>query len=342
MGIKSLTEDYAKDFLKALETPLDAFTYHFYYSSFDREMEVADYSTVETLDTFRDAAVSAHEMIKEHGRGAELWLGETSSVSHGGTKNATASFLAGFLWLDKLGIAAVTGHRHVFRQTFARTSYAVVGMLNSAHISPRPPPTPLPPMDFSPPPCPPPLPLFEPPPGSPPSSPTPGSPRHGAPYDDLPNPDYWTTVLWQKLVGNLVLSTDTNINHGRRVRVYAFCSAEDLGYVGGVTLAVVQTKDTEAELDLEMLSQTVGARGRADLYWLTNYPGQPISRDIFLNGNVLRVVDEETMELPRLKDMVVNLTAEQPIVLPPKSYGFIVLPDAGAAACSEQQQEPQD
>ena len=139
-----LTVDYAKDFLDALEEPLDAFTYHFYYSSFETGMEIEDFSTVETLDTFRDAAVSAHEMIKEHGRGAELWLGETSSVSHGGTENATTSFLAGFMWLDKLGIAAVTGHRHVFRQTFARTSYAVVGMLLSAHVSPHPPPSPLP------------------------------------------------------------------------------------------------------------------------------------------------------------------------------------------------------
>ena len=120
------------------------------------------------------------------------------------------------------------------------------------------------------------------------------------------------------------------------MRVYAFCSAKDLGYVGGVTLAVVQTEDKQVELDLETLSQTVGARGRADLYWLTSYPGQPISRDIFLNGHVLRVVDEETMELPQLRNMAVSLTAEQPIVLPPKSYGFIVLPEAGAAACSQQ------
>ena len=328
-----LTVDYAKDFLDALEEPLDAFTYHFYYSSFETGMEIEDFSTVETLDTFRDAAVSAHEMIKEHGRGAELWLGETSSVSHGGTENATTSFLAGFMWLDKLGIAAVTGHRHVFRQTFARTSYAVVGMLLSAHVSPHPPPSPLPPVDFPPPPFPPP---FQPPPASPPSPPTPSSPRHGAAYDDLPNPDYWTTVLWRSLVGNLVLSTDTKVKHGRSVRVYAFCSAKDLGYVGGVTLAVVQTEDTQVELDLETLSQTVGARGRADLYWLTSYPGQPISRDIFLNGHVLRVVDEETMELPQLRNMAVSLTAEQPIVLPPKSYGFIVLPEAGAAACSQQ------
>jgi hypothetical protein len=126
-------------------------------------------------------------------------------------------------------------------------------------------------------------------------------------------------VLWRSLVGNLVLSTDTKIKHGRSVRVYAFCSAKDLGYVGGVTLAVVQTEDKQVELDLETLSQTVGARGRADLYWLTSYPGQPISRDIFLNGHVLRVVDEETMELPQLRNMAVSLTAEQPIFLPPRA-----------------------
>jgi heparanase 1 len=328
-----LNADYAKKFLDALDEPLDAFTYHFYYSSFEKSMDWTDFSTTETLDKFRDEAVSASELMKEHGRGAELWLGETSSVSqvHGGAGNATTSYSAGFLWLDKLGIAAVTGHRHVFRQTFARTSYAVVGMLMSAHISPKAPPPPLPPMDFPPPPPPPPLP---PPPSSPPAPPVPGAPPHGAPYDNLPNPDYWTTILWRSLVGKLVLGTDAKINHGRQVRVYAFCSAKDLGYDGGVTLAVVQTKEGEVELDVEVLSQTVGARGRADLYWLTSYPGQPISRDVFLNGDVLRVVDEETMELPPLREMAVHLTAEQPIVLPPKSYGFVVLPDAGAGECT--------
>ena len=335
--LKSYTEaDYAEKFLDALEEPLDAFSYHFYYSSFEKGMNWTDFSTAETLDMFWDAAVSAADMIKKHGRGAELWLGETGSDNHGGEKNATSSFVAGFLWLDKLGIAAVTGHSHVFRQTFARTSYAVVGMLLSAERSPKPPPPPLPPVDFQPPPLPPP---FQPPPASPPSSPHPGAPPHGPAYDNIPNPDYWTSILWRHLVGNLVLqSTDAKTNDGRGqdVRVYAFCSAEHLGHVGGVTLVVVQTKDTEAELDPKMLSQTDGARGRANLYWLTSYPGQPLSRDIFLNGQVLRVVDEETMELPRLNQMGVSLTAEQPIVLPPKSYGFIVLPEAGAAACSQQ------
>ena len=139
-----------------------------------------------------------------------------------------------------------------------------------------------------------------------------------------------------------MLSTDAKINHGRQVRVYAFCSAEGLGYDGGVTLVVVQTKDSEVELDVEVLSQTAGARGRAELYWLTSYPGQPISRDMFLNGRVLRVVNEETMELPPLRDWANHLTAEQPIVLPPKSYGFVVLPDAGAAECSTQQMMDRD
>ena len=336
-----INANYAKDFLKALEEPLDAFTYHFYYSSFDHDMGWTDFSTPETLDVFRDEAANASELIKKHGRGAELWLGETSSVSHvhGGAGNATTSYAAGFLWLDKLGIAAVTGHRHVFRQTFSRTQYAVVGMLMSAHISPKAPPPPLPPVDFPPPPPPPPLP---PPPGHPPSPPNPGAPPHGAPYDNLPNPDYWSTILWRRLVSNVVLSTDANINHGRQVRVYAFCSAKGLGYDGGVTLVVVQTKDSEVELDVEVLSQTAGARGRAELYWLTSYPGQPISRDMFLNGRVLRVVNEETMELPPLRDWANHLTAEQPIVLPPKSYGFVVLPDAGAAECSAQRMMDRD
>ena len=156
-------------------------------------------------------------------------------------------------------------------------------------------------------------------------------------YDNLPNPDFWTTLLWRRLVGHVVLRTDQALTRGRSVRVYAFCSAERLGHVGGVTLAVVQTRDTEVQLDLELLPGTGGPRGEADLYVLSSYPGQPISRDIFLNGRVLQLLDEETMELPTLEPT--RLSADQPIVMPGKSYGFVVLPNAGAAVCSQPWQQ---
>ena len=66
-------------------------------------------------------------------------------------------------------------------------------------------------------------------------------------------------MLWRRLVGTKVLAVDDGLAHGRSLRVYAFCTAEDYfshtqvrydgaTQVGGVTLVVLNTAETAAEL----------------------------------------------------------------------------------------------
>ena len=52
-------------------------------------------------------------------------------------------------------------------------------------------------------------------------------------------------------------------------------------------------------------------------------------RDVFLNGEALRLVNDET--LPELKPTVVP--GQEPLILPPLTYAFYVVPDAKASAC---------
>jgi len=52
-------------------------------------------------------------------------------------------------------------------------------------------------------------------------------------------------------------------------------------------------------------------------------------RLVSVSGRILRLVDDNT--LPQVDPIVI--TAGHPVTVPPRSFGFIVIPDAQAAAC---------
>ncbi|XP_046553607.1 heparanase-like [Haliotis rubra] len=57
-----------------------------------------------------------------------LLLGETSSFSGGGAPGLSDRYVAGFLWLDKLGIAARIGLKGVLRQSYYGQNYSLIEM----------------------------------------------------------------------------------------------------------------------------------------------------------------------------------------------------------------------
>ena len=72
---------------------------------------------VKTIGTF----------LQQNGIQKPLWLGETSSAYSGGAKGISDRYVAGFLWLDKLGLAAYYNYQVVIRQTFFHGCYALIG-----------------------------------------------------------------------------------------------------------------------------------------------------------------------------------------------------------------------
>jgi heparanase 1 len=141
-----------------------------------------------------------------------------------------------------------------------------------------------------------------------------------------PRPDYWTSVLWRRLIGARVL--DAPAGPDPLLRVYAHCTrpgATDFGS-GAITLVAVNLdQDSAVSLVLD------GFGGdQADVYELSS--SDVASSEIRLNGAVLSAAADGSP--PALDPVVVQRQNGQLRArFGPATYGYLVLPGAGAGAC---------
>jgi heparanase 1 len=139
-----------------------------------------------------------------------------------------------------------------------------------------------------------------------------------------PNPDYWNSVLWKRLMGPRVLAA--TVDPGVNVRTYAHCTP---GRPGAVTLLALNLNETDA------IALRIKPRASEDLelYLLTS--SGATSPDVLLNGELLEVTEPDGV-LPPLDPLAV--AGGRAIELPALSYAFVLLPDAAPAACGEEGQ----
>ena len=266
--------NYFQYFLESIdEGILDGVTFHHYYSSSD-DISPKNFTNVNYLDTFIVYGLKAisivEKAISHRFKVPQVWIGETSSTYGGGNKGAGNSFAAGFLWLDKLGLAAQMGISVVLRQSFKGGKYSLVND------------------DFN------------------------------------PSPDYWSSLLYKRLVGQKVLHITGYLEHGREIRVYAHCAnvRQGLNPSGSVVLIVINVNvKEEATLNFKDNKFSV------DQYLLTPANGNIDDGMVALNGKVLKMVSET--ELPVLEPIRSNF----PLRIPPLSYGFFVLINSDAKVC---------
>ncbi|KAK2872596.1 hypothetical protein Q8A67_022493 [Cirrhinus molitorella] len=115
----SQPRDHRKDLLTGfLETgakAITACTWHHYYVN-GRDTSLEDFLDPEVLDTLATKINEVLEIVESVSPGKKVWLGETSSAYGGGAVGLSDTFVAGFMWLDKLGLAAKLGLDVVIRQ----------------------------------------------------------------------------------------------------------------------------------------------------------------------------------------------------------------------------------
>jgi heparanase 1 len=163
----------------------------------------------------------------------------------------------------------------------------------------------------------------------------------------VPNPDYYSALLWHQLMGKRVLST---ISKGTQyLHAYAHCTKN----ARGITLLLINfSRDTRISVQLSatgifpeemntvlkfsnarglnnLIASTRNQRSRLE-YHLTAKDGNLHSQTMLLNGKILDVTPEG--EIPSLEPVTVD--ADRRISVAPLSIAFVSLPYVQLPACS--------
>jgi hypothetical protein len=133
-----------------------------------------------------------------------------------------------------------------------------------------------------------------------------------------PNPDYWASLLWKRLMGRIVLGVKPS-GDDPFVRAYAHCTpARD----GSLSLLIINLHpDRTLQVRIEDLSTTAGQ------VYLVTAPSLT-SSDAYLNDRRMRYAGDLPPLEPR-RDIIESDRLD----LPAASYAFVVLPSARATAC---------
>lgn len=164
----------------------------------------------------------------------------------------------------------------------------------------------------------------------------------------VPNPDFYSALLWHQLMGRNVLAT--RFSGSNKLRAYAHCAKQSKG----ITLLLINL-DENTTMDTTVLfngtwslqrrhhrihrrkhawSPNPGvykaAQNTREEYHLTAKDGDIQSRIMLLNGQILGL--NSSGDIPPLEPISVNSSA--PIVIAPYSIAFIHMPYVVLPACS--------
>ena len=119
---------YLNNVVKYSRNSLNALTWHQYYLN-GHTCTKKDFLNVTVLENLRSEIIELNKFLAKKNINLPMWLGETSSAYGGGAPGLSDRYIAGFLWLDKLGLVASLNKNYkvIIRQTFYHGHYALIG-----------------------------------------------------------------------------------------------------------------------------------------------------------------------------------------------------------------------
>ncbi|XP_058206920.1 heparanase-like protein 3 isoform X2 [Rhododendron vialii] len=149
----------------------------------------------------------------------------------------------------------------------------------------------------------------------------------------VPNPDYYSALLWNRLMGRNVLST--SFSGTKKIRAYAHCAKNSQG----ITLLLINLDNAttvQAKVAFHNGKNIILLPGENEIgemereeYHLTAKDGDLHSQIMLLNGKILGL--NSYGDIPPLEAVTVN--SSDPITVAPFSIVFAQIPDVGLPAC---------
>ncbi|XP_070541229.1 heparanase-like isoform X2 [Ptychodera flava] len=116
--------DFLKGFVSSCNVT-NATTFHQYYLC-SHPPTPESFINPDNLEILPKQIQAARDVVNRYRPGSALWLGETGTTCSAGSSSLSKTYVAGFMWLDKLGLAATNGLNIVIRQTFCCDHQAMV------------------------------------------------------------------------------------------------------------------------------------------------------------------------------------------------------------------------
>ena len=245
---------------------------------------------------------------------AELWVGEAGGAAGGGHPGLTDSYSSGLWWLPALGEKAKSGHSIYCRQDLVGGDYGLLHDDYPWNVAVLDTPT--------------------------------------AKENVITRPDYWSGLLFKRLMGNGVLETkDADSSQsaafyadGDEPALLSYCHCSRR-FDQGLAVLLVNPADANTTVTMQFTPSAAsgpehrtGSQWDAIIYRLT--PG-PNSTDILLNGELLQVTpsrDALGWFMPSLDGRNVSNTGDtHTVMMERQSYLFIEYPNAMVSACAYSQ-----
>ncbi|CAK9163528.1 unnamed protein product, partial [Ilex paraguariensis] len=162
----------------------------------------------------------------------------------------------------------------------------------------------------------------------------------------VPNPDYYSALLWHQLMGRNVLSTSFSAT--KKIRAYSHCAKQSQGLTvllinldGNTTVQATVTSNStwirrhrhrshgHRKKVIRLPRESKISATTREEYHLTAMDGDLHSQTMLLNGNILAL--NSSGDIPPLDPIYVN--SSEPITVAPFSIVFVHLPNVVLPAC---------